>query len=85
MKLWFGHVLSQPLLQAFAKSLWQIKGLAVCDQANHVASAVDDGRAMGAVPEVGRHALPQNGIEIALDVIRDLSPDMNATDLDNCH
>jgi len=30
-------------------------------------------------------SLAQNRIDVAIDVVRDLSPDLNATDLDNWH
>jgi hypothetical protein len=73
------------LLKPFTEALRQIEVFPVSNQANHIFRAVKDCRTVGTRFEMRFHTGTQTRIEITIDVIGDLSPDVNATDLNDCH
>jgi hypothetical protein len=78
-------LLCERLLQSGAKSAWKLKAGFISHQPNHVPGSVDHSGAMRAALEMLGDPLFQNGIEVSVNIVRDLSPDLNATDLDYRH
>jgi hypothetical protein len=73
------------LLQPFTESFRQIESFAISDQADNVPSAIQNSGAVGACLQVRGHAFTQARIDLTIDVVGDLSPHVNATDLNNRH
>ena len=75
----------QARLQALAKSSRYIKHTAVADQANNVASPIQNGSAVLARVKMRFHSLAERGLYGLIDVVRQFPPNLNATDLYGVH
>jgi hypothetical protein len=63
-------------VQSFAEIGGHGEGAIVADEHEDVVRAVEQRGAMAAVGKVALHALPQPGINIIIEIVRDLMPDL---------
>jgi hypothetical protein len=72
-------------LQALAKSSRHIKHTAVAEQANNIASSIQNGSAVFARIKMFFHSPAERGLYGLIDVVRQLPPNLNATDVYGGH
>src|SRR5579859_2089728 len=75
----------QARLQAFAESRRHIKHAAVADQANNIASPIQNGNAVFAHTKMLFHPLADRGLYGLIDVVRQFPPNLNAADVYGDH
>jgi hypothetical protein len=75
----------QSRLQALAESYGHIKRTAVADQADNIASPVQNGNAVFARLEMLVHSLAERRLDVVVDIVRQFPPNLNATDLYGGH
>src|SRR5258708_22494213 len=73
-------LLFQALLQAVTESCGDIECLAIADQTDNVACSIENRSTVFAPLEMFLHSLAECGIHEVVDIIRYLSPNVNATD-----
>src|ERR1700722_19423589 len=75
----------QARLQAHAESRRHFKHTAVADQANNIASPIQNGNAVFAHNKMFFHSLTELGLYGLIDVVRQFPPNLNATDVYGDH
>src|SRR5271156_787403 len=75
----------QARLQALAKSCGHIKRTAIADQADNIASPIQNGNAVFARLEMFVHSLAKCRLDVVVDIVRQFPPNLNATDLYGGH
>src|SRR5436305_2089187 len=70
------------LVESLTSTRWNLEGSAVAHELHHVARAIQDGTAMGAILEVGGHNRAKSWIYFIVNIIRDLSPHFFTVDFD---
>ena len=71
----------QARFQALAESRRHIKRTAIADQADNIASPIQNGNAVFAHNKMFFHSLTELGLYGLIDVVRQFTPYLNATDL----
>jgi hypothetical protein len=67
---------SQLYVEALAEVGRKSKGAIVTDKDEDIVRAVEQRGAVAAVGKVALHALPQPGINVVIEIVRDLMPDL---------
>ena len=75
----------QARFQALAESRRHIKRTAIADQADNIASPVQNGSAVFARLEMFVHSLAERRLRVVVDIVRQFPPNLNATDLYGGH
>src|SRR5437773_12005070 len=70
------------LVESLTSTRWNLEGSAVAHELHHVARAIQDGTAMGAILAVGGHNRAKSWISFIVNIIRDLSPHFFTVDFD---
>ena len=75
----------QARLQALAKSCAHIKHAAIADQADNIASPIQNGNAVFARLEMFVHSLAECRLDVVVGIVRQFPPNLNATDVYGGH
>ena len=67
------------------KTIWKVILDTVRHEFHDVLSSVQNGRAVGARLEVSLHTRAQLGVDLAIHIVGDLSPDFRAADFNHTH
>ena len=75
----------QARFQALAESRRHIKRTAIADQADNIASPIQNGNAVFARLEMFVHSLAERRFGLVVNIVRQFPPNLNATDLYGGH